>query len=105
MDRTDPSIWIKSCRYVVHLSVKTYRGLDNANFIYDISSEDMESSDSMPKDSPWSRAATPTMISTALPKEALSRPARVWPNGIDIWSVHSPRSYITNMSVRNAIAQ
>ena len=35
----------------------------------------------------------PTMISTALPKDALSRPARVCPNCEDIWSVASPSSY------------
>lgn len=41
---------------------------------------------------PWRRAATPTIISTAFPKEAFSSPDRVWPNLSDIWSVAVPRS-------------
>lgn len=38
------------------------------------------------------RAATPTIISTAFPKEAFSSPDRVWPSLSDIWSVAVPRS-------------
>jgi hypothetical protein len=36
----------------------------------------------------------PTIISTAFPKEALRRPASVWPRLNDICSVESPRSYL-----------
>ena len=35
-------------------------------------------------------AATPTIISTAFPKEALSRPESVWPSCKESWSVASP---------------
>ena len=35
----------------------------------------------------------PTIISTALPKEAFNRPERVWPSLRDSWSVAVPRSY------------
>ena len=38
------------------------------------------------------RAATPTIISTAFPKEAFSSPDRVWPSLSDIWSVAVPKS-------------
>lgn len=43
--------------------------------------------------SPWSKAATATMISTAFPKDAFNNPARVGPNGLASCSVASPRSF------------
>ena len=47
---------------------------------------------------PCISAATPTMISTALPKDALSRPESVWPSFIDICSVASPSSCVRRIS-------
>lgn len=40
----------------------------------------------------WSRAAIPTMISTAFPNEAFRRPESVWPSFNDNCSVASPNS-------------
>ena len=50
---------------------------------------------------PWSKAAIPTMISTAFPKEAFNRPERVWPSFNDNWSVATPNSYNTRKNRSN----